>query len=1345
MEKQLPSSLFPSRHTNRRKDKETRRKSFLHAGALLSALISCGSLLANPSGPSVIAGHASFAENSKELSISTQGRTIIDWDRFSIDAHEITRFLQDAPVLNRVVGKNPSALYGLLEANGEIYLLNPQGVIVGRDAVIQTAGFIASTLNIDNNTFLAGGRLEFYGDSIASITFEGTHNVVEEAGRFYLVSNDLTQVSGTVFASEVRVLGDKVHLTETARIEAPEGEVLIGGDFQGKNDDILNAKKSWVDAGARISVDGTENGGRVIIWADESTYFAGSISGTGFNGGFAEVSGKEHLAFCGQVDLKDKGGRKGNLLLDPQFILIQSGGADPVAGQTFGYMTGTTQTIDGSTLAAAISGSSVTLQANSDITIDDNVLPAMAGNLTCEAGCSIIFNAARTVNLNGGTFAATINYDTPPVVMGDRTCPVTTVPQFLMNAGSSIVTNGGAVTINHQMYNGMNIGEVILDSASISAGPAIISITGHGDASGNTIGIHITNSSSLSTTMDGSILLNGTGALTGISNNYGVFLSNSSIAAVDGAISITGTGGGSGAGMANRGVYLLSNTILSTGTGPSAATITITGSGGAGTSGINRGIEFGGGTLSSRDGDISLVGTGGEGNDSVGVFGAFSFTSLGTGMEAANISITGSGGPAGSGCHGIQMINGPFTSVDGNIGLNGTGGGTGAANMGILISNGIIQISGAGTISATGQGGPGTNFNIGFQITGLSNMQSTDGDILLTGTSLGTGDDNYGITVTNTATTIALGAGSVTFNGTGGTPAAGNSNHGIIIGPSTGFVQVQTGSISFTGTGQGMGIDNCGIVMNNSNVQTFGTGPAAGTITMIGTGGMGTDNNIGIICSPPFQPLQAVDGDISLTGTGQGTGQGNYGISISGAGILSSGNTADGANITLIGQGSLTGTNNNVGISGGPIVSVIGDISLTGTGGGSGTGNRGISTPSIQSTGMAPGAAGITLIGQGSISGTDSNTGITGGSITSLFGDIDLQGTGGGSGMGNAGIETPVISSSGMGAGAATIALTGQGAAGTDQNVGVLVAGSISSVDGSVVLTGAGAGSGVNNDGISVSSSTITTTGTGTITLISQMDDLTVLMPIMTTAADISLLAVNTAANISFSMTGDISCGGGFIAAANNNITIDPGITHTISGNAVYIVDEQSGTMAGPGVFTNNGTISVPANLAIYAASGPIEPAGLTLGPVQFSSNSPMTNTIGMWDLAIPGQISLNAKYSTSYQGGGPYAGPGFGTTYLPGQGVFGSEVVWYKYTGIVPTPPGLPLVLPSIQTALSLIGVNTLIFPPQNYLLIPYFPCPILPCIEICSGEEISLHRSSEKEKTKGEVDLKNPNDYPL
>jgi hypothetical protein len=87
------------------------------------------------------------------------------------------------------------------------------------------------------------------------------------------------------------------------------GTVLVGGDYQGKNPDISNARASYVGADVSINADATEqgDGGKVIVWADGYTRYQGHISAqggaTGGNGGFAEVSGKQTLAFEGTVDL----------------------------------------------------------------------------------------------------------------------------------------------------------------------------------------------------------------------------------------------------------------------------------------------------------------------------------------------------------------------------------------------------------------------------------------------------------------------------------------------------------------------------------------------------------------------------------------------------------------------------------------------------------------------------------------------------------------------------------------------------------------------------------------------------------------------------------------------------------------------------------------------------------------------------------------------------------------------------------------------------------------------------------------------------------------------------------
>ena len=97
--------------------------------------------------------------------------------------------------------------------------------------------------------------------------------------------------------------------------------------------DLQTAQTTTIEAGARISADAhTGDGGRVIVWADGDTNFAGKISAKGSEdnqGGFVEVSGKQNLKFRGDVDT---GG--GTLLLDPTNIVIGDGNDDTMDSET---------------------------------------------------------------------------------------------------------------------------------------------------------------------------------------------------------------------------------------------------------------------------------------------------------------------------------------------------------------------------------------------------------------------------------------------------------------------------------------------------------------------------------------------------------------------------------------------------------------------------------------------------------------------------------------------------------------------------------------------------------------------------------------------------------------------------------------------------------------------------------------------------------------------------------------------------------------------------------------------------------------------------------------------------
>ena len=142
--------------------------------ALLLASIQAVAL---PEGPAIVSGSASFnATDPKVLEIGLSDRAIIDWQSFSIENGELTHFVQPSPhssVLNRVVTDAPSQIFGALEANGKVFLVNPNGIFVAESGVIDVGSFFASTLDVLNDSFLAGGDLLFKGDSKAGIVQVG--------------------------------------------------------------------------------------------------------------------------------------------------------------------------------------------------------------------------------------------------------------------------------------------------------------------------------------------------------------------------------------------------------------------------------------------------------------------------------------------------------------------------------------------------------------------------------------------------------------------------------------------------------------------------------------------------------------------------------------------------------------------------------------------------------------------------------------------------------------------------------------------------------------------------------------------------------------------------------------------------------------------------------------------------------------------------------------------------------------------------------------------------------------------------------------------------------------------
>jgi len=104
---------------------------------LLLGLLSGTHVFANPQGAQIVHGQVNFAHpDAHTLNITNSPGAIINWQQFSINQNEVTRFIQQSntsAILNRVVGQDPSGLLGQLLSNGRVYLINPNGIIFGQN------------------------------------------------------------------------------------------------------------------------------------------------------------------------------------------------------------------------------------------------------------------------------------------------------------------------------------------------------------------------------------------------------------------------------------------------------------------------------------------------------------------------------------------------------------------------------------------------------------------------------------------------------------------------------------------------------------------------------------------------------------------------------------------------------------------------------------------------------------------------------------------------------------------------------------------------------------------------------------------------------------------------------------------------------------------------------------------------------------------------------------------------------------------------------------------------------------------------------------------------------------
>ncbi|MFN6485382.1 MULTISPECIES: CHAT domain-containing protein [unclassified Nostoc] len=513
-----------------------------------------------------------------------------------------------------------------------------------------------------------------------------------------------SQTGGTVTA-----LGQRVGVID-AKINASGtnggGTVLIGGNYQGKGT-LPNAEQTYINSNSVINADSklSGNGGRVIVWGNDTTKYFGNISARGGanagNGGNVEVSGKNYLTFNGLVDTSAANGSFGTLLLDPSTLTIIDGGVGTFDGTAnniaFGDADIGANTVSWEAIAA--SGTNINLQATGNITIND-ITGATPGVTT---------PGVATLNLgNGGSFSLTSQSGSVNFV----------------DPSNTIQTTGGAINIS---------------GASLSLGN--LNTTTDSDNSGNV------NLSATGDIVAGNIIASGQGYLAGnitvASSGGGITLNNLDTSNTEGfntintagTVSLTATGN-----ILTGRIDSFSNDADSSG---QAGDVVATTTGGSiTTEAINSSVvKDGGGDFIGTAGAISLtsrdnitvndginasaiaLGVDGTGNVTAGNVTLQTTNTSGSNIRFTNINTQAIADDFVDG----NTVQGGNVQVLTNGLIQGIGTGEAIATGGFFTSDGVtnVQPSTGGTVRIRHDGGPN---NVDF-IVGDASVNGTTGSI----------------------------------------------------------------------------------------------------------------------------------------------------------------------------------------------------------------------------------------------------------------------------------------------------------------------------------------------------------------------------------------------------------------------------------------------------------------------------------------------------------------------------------------------------------------------------------------------------------------------------------------
>lgn len=690
--------------------------------------------MAAPTGGQVVSGVGAINQSGSTTNIKQTTQNLsLNWNTFNIAPAETVNFVQPnaaAVAVNRIFDTNGSQILGHLNANGQVYLINPNGILFGQGAHVNVGGLVASALDI-NDASLNSNTRTFSGNGTGSVVNQG--NITAANGGYVALIGNHVGNQGIITAQLGTVAmgaGNALTLTFTGNSLVHMQVDQSTLNALAENGGLIQADGGMVimSAGAKNSLLASvvNNTGVVEARTVDShngtiTLLGGMTAGTvnaggtldasapnGGNGGFIETSAA-HVSVANGTKITTMAaqGKAGTWLIDPQDYSILASGGD-ITGAQLGLLLNSSNIVIDST-KGAVSGVG-------DINIYDAVTWTGTTTLTLNAYHNVNF-AANTVvtNNTGGSF----------VVHADDTgTGAGTIVGAVLNQGSVNMSNGGSVSFYYNPPTGSYLYPTVFTGVTVSLGTtfnnymlvnnaANLQAIGSNPTASYALGTNINLSGTFTPITSFSGILNGGGhTISGLSisdatgNSFGMIglnygtienLNFANVSITNTAIStITGSpSGGFGpvAGI-NESTGIINNVVVSSGI---VNTTVSQGRGQGGLVGYNNGtisnsqtsanltasgINYMGGVAGGNSGIISLSGANGavscpSGDCAIGGLVASNFGTINQSYATGAVSAGG-----GSNIGGLVAVN--YASITQSFATGKVSGGSAAGSTGSL-------------------------------------------------------------------------------------------------------------------------------------------------------------------------------------------------------------------------------------------------------------------------------------------------------------------------------------------------------------------------------------------------------------------------------------------------------------------------------------------------------------------------------------------------------------------------------------------------------------------------------------------------------------------------------------